>query len=315
MSDPTMREGFGRALAEYGEVNSRVLVLDNDSSVSTCSVYFGQKYPDRFFNFGLTTASMLDVAAGLSLGGFVPVVNGFAAQLTRQAYEQIYTSVCLADLNIKIVGSSAGISNIRDGAPLQMINDLAVMRSLPGMTVIVPSDAKQAAHFVPLVCELQGPVYLRISRAVSLPVSMPNDRIIPGNAIVRKEGKDVAIIATGLMVGRSMIAAVELERESISAAVLEVHTVKPIDSDAILKLAVKCGALVSAEEHSMIGGLGSTIAELLTENWPIPLQRVGLKDMFADSAQSSDTLFDHVGLSVQDIQIAAKKALKIKKST
>ncbi len=315
MSDPTMRESFGRALADYGDANKDFIVLESDASISTFSNYFNQKFPDRFYNVGLTPAGMLDFAAGLSLGGLLPIVNGFAAQLVRQAYEQIYSNICLADLNIKIVGSDAGLSNFRDGAPFQVINDLALMRSLPGMTVIVPSDARQAANWVPLICELKGPTYVRISRAMSFPVTMPNDRIIPGNAILRKEGKDITLIATGLMVGRSLIAAVELEKESISAAVLEIHTIKPLDSDAILKFAVKSGALVTVEEHSTIGGLGSAVAEVLAENWPTSLQRVGIKDRFASSAQSSDTLFDHYGLSVQDIKIAVKKALKLKKSS
>ncbi len=314
MSEPVMRESFGRALAEYGSLNQLMVVLDADSSNSTCSKYFADKFPDRFFNVGLATDAMFDLAAGMAMEGYLPVVNGLASHIVHAAFEQIHTSICQAGLNVKIVGASAGLSNIRDGAAFQSINDLALMRSLPGMTVIVPADARQAATWVPLICEIKGPVYLRISRAIALPVTMPGDRVSPGRAILRKEGTDVTIIATGLMVGRSLIAAVELEKESISSAVLEVHTIKPLDYEAILNAAKKSGAFAVVEEHSIIGGLGSAIAELIVETHPCPIVRVGIRDQFTGSAQSTDLLLDQVGLSINDIASAARKAFKAKKA-
>src|SRR5512137_1466235 len=280
MAELAMREAYGRALAEYGISHPEVVALDVDTSASTLSSFFAQRFPGRFFNIGIAEPCMVDVAAGLALGGFVPFINGFASILSLRALEQIRTCVCYACTNVKIAASYAGISDFKDGATHYSITDLANVRALPGMTVIVPADAAEAADWVSLVAEYDGPVYLRISRAGALPVYQADKKLEIGKGLTLRKGNDLTLVATGAMVGRCARAAEELKQQGIDARLLEIHTLKPLDTELLLQAAAQTGALVTAEEHTIIGGLGSAVAEILSEKYPVPLERVGIHDRF-----------------------------------
>ncbi len=309
MTEVSMREAFGRALADYGAVNSRVVALDADTSSSTLSSFFAKRFPERFFNMGIAEPCMVDVAVGLALGGFVPFVNGFAALLALRAIEQIRTSICYARTNVKLAASYAGISDFKDGATHYSITDLANMRALPGMTVIVPADAVETAAWVPVVAEYDGPVYLRISRAGALPVHKEGIQPQIGKGIILREGSDMTFVETGSMVGRCMKATEELAAKGINARLLEIHSLKPLDRELILQSAEETGSLVTAEEHNIIGGLGSAVAEALAEGCPTPMERVGIRDRFCPTGRDLDTLMDACGLSVADLLIAAQRVL------
>lgn len=313
MAEMAMREAYGKALAAYGEGNPQLLVLDVDTSASTLSNFFAQKFPGRFFNIGIAEPCMVDIAAGLALGGFTPFINGFASILSLRALEQIRSCVCYANTNVKIAASYAGVSDFKDGATHYSISDLANVRALPGITVIVPADAAEAADWVPLVAEFAGPVYLRISRAGALPVHAAGSPLQIGKGRVLRDGKDVTIIAMGSMTGRSMLAVDLLKPQGISARLVEMHTLKPIDRELILACAEDTGAIVTAEEHSIIGGLGSGVAEVLVEGWPVPMMRVGIRDVFCPTGRNLDTLMDACGLSVAEIINAVKQTIQRKK--
>lgn len=315
MVDISMREGYGRALAQYAALNPKVVAVDVDTSASTLSNFFAKEFPQRFFNVGIAEPCAVDVGVGLALGGFIPFVNAFAALLALRSLEQIRTCVCYANTNVKLAASYAGLSDFKDGPTHFAVTDIANMRALPNMTVIVPCDAAQAADFVPLVAEHVGPVYLRINRGSTLPVHIQGAPLTIGKGILRKEGKNLTIIATGAMVGRSLVAAQEMAKEGINARVVEIHTIKPLDRDIILQAAMETGALVTAEEHSKIGGLGSAIAELLAESVPTPVEKIGIGDAFCPTGRSVEGLLDACGLSVTEIIRAARKVLSRKKKT
>jgi transketolase len=313
MAEISMREAYGKALAEYGAQNPRVVALDVDTSASTLSSYFARKFPERFFNIGIAEPCMVDVSAGLALGGYIPFINGFASILSLRALEQVRTCLCYARTNVKIAASYAGISDFKDGATHYSITDLANMRALPGMTVIVPADAAEAAAWVPLVADYDGPVYMRISRAGALPVYEPGTRLEIGKGRTLRNGSDLTLAASGAMTGRCLRAAEKLAEEGIDARLLEIHSLKPLDSQLLLQAAEETGCLVTAEEHSIIGGLGSAVAEVLSEAHPTPLERVGIKDCFCPTGRDLDKLMDACGLSVADIVAAAKRVLDKKK--
>ena len=313
MAELSMREAYGRALVELGAVNPRVVTLDVDTSASTLSNLFAQRFPERFFNIGIAEPCMVDVAAGLALGGLVPFINGFASLLSLRALEQIRTCVCYARTNVKIVASYAGVSDFKDGATHYSITDLANLRALPGMTVIVPADAAEAAAFVPLVAECDGPVYLRISRAGTLPVPLAEAPLQIGKGRILRQGNDLTLVATGSMVGRCTVAAEQLAGLGISSRLIEIHTLKPLDRELLLQAAAETGAMVSAEEHSIIGGLGSAVAEVLAEGAPTPLERVGIRDRFCPTGRNLDGLMDACGLSVAEIVAASRRVLARKK--
>jgi len=306
-----MREGYGRALADYGEVNPDVVVLDADTSASTLTCFFARRFPERFINVGIAEPCMVDVAVGLALGGKIPFANTFAALLALRAMEQIRTCVCYARTNVKLVAHYAGLSDFKDGPTHHSIVDIAAMRALPEMTVIVPADALEAAKWVPIMAEYDGPVYLRISRAATLAVhdEARGLQLTIGAGITLREGHDVTIASTGSMVGRSLLAAENLAREGISTRVLEIHTVKPLDVSLLRQAAEETGAIVTAEEHSIIGGLGGAVAEALASVYPVPLERVGIADTFTRTALDPDSLMDACGLAVTDVASAARRAL------
>jgi transketolase len=312
MAEMSMREAYGRALADYGETHPDIVALDVDTSASTLSSFFAGRFPGRFFNLGIAEPCMVDVAAGLALGGFIPFINGFASILSLRALEQIRTCVCYARTNVKIAASYAGISDFKDGATHYSISDLANLRALPGMTVLVPADAAEAAAWVPLVAEWDGPVYLRISRAGALPVYKPGGPLKIGQGICLRPGQDLTLVATGAMVGRCLRAAEQLSAGGIEARLLEIHTLKPLDRQLLLQAAEETGALITAEEHNLIGGLGSAVAETLAEGRPVPLQRVGIPDRFCPTGRDLDTLMDACGLSVAEIVAAARRVMERK---
>ena len=313
MAEMAMREAYGRALAEYGDKNPLIVALDVDTSASTLSNFFAKRFPERFYNIGIAEPCMVDVATGLAMGGFIPFINGFASILSLRALEQIRSCVCYANTNVKIAASYAGLSDFKDGATHYSISDLANVRALPGLTVIVPADAAEAADWVPIIAEHQGPVYLRISRAGAIPVHQPLSKLEIGKARTLRNGSDLTIIAMGSMVGRSLQAVEALAAMGISARLVEMHTLKPIDRETIVQCAEETGAIVTAEEHTIIGGLGSAVAEVVCETRPVPLQRVGINDFFCPTGRNLDTLMDTCGLSVAAVTSAAQQVLKGKK--
>ena len=287
-----------------------MVVLDADTSSSTFSNLFAKKFPDRFINVGIAEPCMVDMAVGLALGGLVPFANAFAALVTLRAMEQIRTCVCYARTNVKIASSYAGLSDFKDGPTHHAIKDLAMMRVLPEMTVIVPADANETASWVTTIAEYDGPVYLRLSRAATIPVNSSGVKTQIGKGQVLRSGSDVSILALGAMVGRSMQAAERLAKENIQARVINLSSLKPLDTELILQAAEETGALVTAEEHSIIGGLGGAVAELLSECRPTHLVRVGVADTFARTAPDPEVLMDAYGLGVDDIVRAAKRVLQ-----
>lgn len=307
----SMRETYGKTLLELGNENPEVVVLDSDVSNSTKTIYFGRKYPDRFFNFGIQEANMMDAAAGLALVGLIPFVNTFSFLAALRALEQIRTSIAYNNLNVNIIGSYGGLSDSYDGASHQSICDLAVMRSLPNLSVIVASDSVETHKAVKAMVSLPGPVYLRLCRN-EVPVFFGEDyEFVLGKANVLREGTDLTLVVTGVLLSRAMKAAEELAKKGIQCRLLQVHTLKPIDEEAIFKASVETGAFVTIEEHSVIGGLGSAVAEVLGALKPAPLERVGIPDTFAESGDY-DQLLDKYGMSHKDIMDAAIKVLKRK---
>ncbi|CCO07590.1 transketolase family protein [Desulforamulus hydrothermalis] len=305
------RDAYGQELVRLGAENKDVVVLDADLSKSTKTHDFMKHYPDRFFNMGIAEANMMATAAGLAAVGKVPFASTFAVFATGRAFEQIRNSICYPRLNVKIAATHAGITVGEDGGSHQSVEDIAIMRALPGMTVFVPADAVETAAAVRAAAAIKGPVYIRLGRS-GVPVLHGEDfEFIPGEAVTLRQGTDAAIMATGMMVAAALEAADTLAQRGISALVLDVHTIKPLDIVAVVEAARKCGAVVTAEEHSVIGGLGSAVAETLAEHCPVPLRRVGIKDTFGESGSPRE-LLQRYGLTADHIVEAVYKVLKMK---
>ena len=309
MGNLSHREAYGRALADYGEINPEVVVVDVDTSASTQSSFFAERFPERFLNVGIAEPCMVDVGAGLALGGKIPFLTGFAALLSLRAIEQVRTCICYANLNVKLAAPYAGLSDYKDGPTHHSILDISIMRSLPNMTVIVPADDIEIAKWIPVIAEYEGPVYLRLSRAATLSVNDADVQVSIGSGMTLRDGGDVTLIAAGSMAGRCMLAAEKLAAKGISARVLNISCVKPLDKALILKAAEETGAIVTAEENTIIGGLGGAVAELLSEERPTPLKRIGIKDTFALTAPDPDVLMDAFGMGVDDVVAAAEHVL------
>jgi len=307
------RDAYGDALVELGKKRSDVVALDADLSGSTKTSKFAKAFPDRFFNIGIAEQDMMGTAAGLAIGGKLPFASTFAVFATGRAWEQIRQSICYPNLNVKIVASHAGVTVGEDGGSHQSLEDIAVMRVLPHMTVIVPADGVETAQVIEAVAEYKGPCYVRTGRN-KVPVICPPDyRFKIGKAYEFHPGKHASIIATGIMVAEALKARESLLAEGIDAGVINMSTIKPLDSGAVIAAAKRCGAVVTAEEHSIIGGLGSAVAEVLAESQPVPLVRLGTKDTFGTSGDP-DGLLKHYGLSAADIAVAVKEAIQKKKS-
>ncbi|HHW28189.1 MAG TPA: transketolase family protein [Syntrophomonadaceae bacterium] len=302
------RDAYGKVLVELGRRYPELVVLDADLSKSTKTSEFAKHYPERFFDMGIAEQNMMGTAAGLALAGKIPCASTFAVFATGRAYDQIRNAIAYPGLNVKIVASHAGITVGEDGATHQSIEDISLMRTLPNMTVIVPADAVETAQAVTAAVEMRGPCYIRLGRP-AVPVILRDDyRFQLGKAAVLKEGKDAVVFAAGIMVHKAFEAASVLEAEGVEVAVVNVSTIKPLDRETIVKWAKKTRAVVTAEEHSIYGGLGSAVAEVLGEEYPVPVIRVGIKDRFGESG-SPDELLTAFQLNTDSVVNAIKKAV------
>lgn len=306
------RDAYGKALLELGREDERIVVLDADLSCSTKTSLFCKEFPSRFINCGVAEQDMIGTAAGLAASGKIAYASTFAVFGSGRAWDQVRISVAYPNLNVKIVVTHGGITVGEDGATHQALEDIALMRVLPNMTVVVPSDALTAYEAVKAVSKINGPAYVRLGRPAVPVIYEEGLKFEIGKSIKLKEGKDVSIIACGIMVNASLEAQKILEKGGISAEVIDMHTIKPIDISAIVNSAKKTGAIVTAEEHSIIGGLGSAVAEIISQENPIYVIRVGIEDVFGESGAPSDLLLKY-RLLPKDIAKAAKLAIDKKK--
>ncbi len=296
----SLRIAYGEALRDLGAVNDKIVVCDADLAAATMTNIFRDAYPDRHFDFGIAEANMVCGAAGMAHSGLIPFVSTFALFGTGRAYEQIRNSIAYVKANVKIACSHGGLCVGEDGGSHQSIEDIALMRVLPNMTVMVPCDALEVEKAVKAAVEIDGPVYLRVSRPVCPIYTDADTPFIPGKANVMREGTDVAIFANGLMVGKALEAADMLAEKGVSAAVVNFHTVKPIDAETILDYAGKVKAIITAEEHSVYGGLNSAVCEVLAGKSAVKYDRVGVEDRFGQSG-TPDELFEEYGLTAENI--------------
>ncbi len=312
MGNIATREAYGAALAEFG-ADTNIVVLDADLSKSTKTDTFKKKYPERFINMGIAEANMMTVAAGLATCGKTVFASTFAIFAAERACEQVRNSICYPKLNVKIGATHAGISVGEDGASHQPVEDVGIMRSIPNMTVISPADAVETRAAVKAAIEYDGPVYLRLGR-LGVPVIYDENtyKFELGKGVVVSEGTDVTIFATGLMVHTAIEAVKLLADQGISARLVDIHTIKPIDKQLIIESAKKTGALVTVEEHNIYGGLGSAVAEVASQNCPVPLRIVGINDSFGRSGKPYP-LLELYGLTAQNVAAKAKEAIAMKK--
>ncbi len=301
-----MREVYGEVLTRLGEKYEDIVVLDADLSSSTKTSIFAKKFPERFFNMGIAEQNMMGFAAGLAAAGKIPFVSTFAIFASGRAWEQIRQSIAYPSLNVKIVATHGGITVGEDGASHQCTEDIALMRVLPNMTIVVPTDAVETEKVIETIVKVKGPFYVRISRA-KFPIIFDNDhRFQIGKGYILREGKDIGIIATGLMVSHALKAALMAEREGISVMVVSMPTIKPIDHGLVVEVARRTRAILTAEEHSVIGGLGSAVAEALCENEPVIMKKIGIKDKFGTSGKWEE-LVEFFELSPSKILEALKE--------
>ncbi len=302
------RQAYGKALVELGEKHPELVVMDADLSKSTMTAEFGKVYPERFFNMGIAEQNLYASAAGLALSGKTVCASTFAMFASGRAFEIIRNSIGYTKANVKICATHAGITVGEDGASHQTFEDIALMRTIPGMTVINPSDGVSAKKLLEQAVAMYGPCYVRLGRA-AVPVFYGEDaEITLGKGNLVKDGKDVTIVATGIMVNEAVIAAEELAKEGIDARVIDIHTIKPLDEEIIIKAACETKAIVTAEEHSVIGGLGSAVAEVVVKNAPVKMAMVGQKDTFGESGKP-DQLKEKYGMTAADIVAAVKGVL------
>lgn len=309
-----LRATYGEALVELGKANSRVVVVDADMAEGTMTCGFKERFPERFFDVGVAEQNLMGVGAGLSLAGWIPFVNSFAWLLVLRAGDPLRTLVSYSRTNVKVVAGYGGFSGPMDGATHQSIMDLAVVRALPNMTVVVVSDHHQLRSLLPMVADLEGPVYLRLSRAEVPDFHDGSTRFEIGKAARLRAGGEVTLISNGPILGRVLKAADRLGELGIAASVLELHTLKPLDGEAILAEAERSRAVVIVEEHNVIGGLGSAVAELLGEHLPVPLRRVGIQDRYGETGPY-EKLLDLYGMGVGDIVAAAEDVVRRRDSS
>ncbi|TSC52549.1 MAG: transketolase [Parcubacteria group bacterium LiPW_41] len=304
------RDGFGDALVELGKENERVVALTADLKESTRVEAFSKQFPERFFEVGVAEQNLVTIAAGLAVMGKVPFITSYATFSPGRNWEQIRTTVCYNDVNVNIAGHHAGLMTGPDGATHQALEDIALMRTLPNMTVFVPCDKEEARKATKAMTHIKGGGYIRLSRDVSPIITTKETPFIPGKANVLWESKrpKVTIFACGTMVSRALYAAEELEKEGIGSIVINIHTIKPIDSKTIIAYAKKTKCVVTAEEHQIAGGLGSVVAEVLAMNFPVPQEFVGVKDTFGESGTPNE-LFEKYGLGIKDIKEAVKNVV------
>ena len=305
------RDAYGKALVELGQKNDKVIVFDADLAAATKTGMFKKEFPERFIDCGIAESNMMGVAAGMATAGYTVFASSFAMFAAGRAFEQVRNTIGYPHLNVKIGATHAGISVGEDGASHQCCEDIALMRTIPGMTIINPADDIEARLAVMAAAETDGPVYMRFGRLAVPRIFDENYKFEIGKGVYLKEGTDVTIIATGLMVERALQAAEMLAAEGISAAVINMATIKPLDRDIIIDAAKKTGAIVTAEEHSVIGGLGSAVAEVVCETMPVPVMKVGVEDTFGKSGPALE-LLEIFGLNAQNICEKAKKAIAAK---
>ena len=303
------RESYGNALVELGKVNDQVVVLDADLAGATKTGTFKKAFPERFFDCGIAECNMAGIAAGLATTGMIPFMSSFAMFAAGRAYEQVRNSIGYPHLNVKIGATHAGISVGEDGATHQCNEDIALMRTIPGMVVISPSDDVEARAAVKAAAEYVGPVYLRFGRLAAPVINdNPDYKFEIGKGIVLREGTDITLIATGLMVGYTLEAAEMLAKDGISAKVINIHTIKPLDTDLVVSAAKETGKVVTVEEHSVIGGLGGAVCEALSEQCPVPVKRIGVNDEYGQSGPAVE-LLHHYKLDAEGIYGQIKEFL------
>jgi len=308
-----MRKAYGDALVELGHARKDVVVLSADVSRSDYSHMFEQSFPDRFFNVGIAEPALVDAAVGLANSGLIPIVNTFAFLIATRALEMVRTHLCYGQANVKLAGAYAGLSDSFDGPTHHSITDIAILRSLPRMTIVVPADPLSVTKLLPQIAAWEGPVYFRLCRNEVPQIYADNCQPLIGKGIELVDGDDATIIACGVLVARSLQAAELLRREGIYSRVVDMHTIKPLDVELVASCARETGAIITAEEHTIVGGLGGAVAECLAGVCPAPLERVGLNDTFAECGPYLD-LLDKYGMSVEAIASAVRRALK-RKST
>ncbi len=299
MKSESLREAYGQELVRIGRSDEKIVVLDADLSSSTRTAMFGSEFPDRFFNMGISEQSMVTTAAGLALSGKKPFASTFAVFLTR-AYEQIRQSICYNNVNVKFVVTHGGITVGEDGATHQIMEDVGVMAGLPNMKVIVPADSIETRSVTDFIADENGPYYVRLSREKFPVINDEKYDFRIGKATTLRDGSDVAIIANGIMVSKALEAAASLKEKGIDARVINMSSIKPIDADAIVKAASETGRIVTAEEHSIYNGLGSRVAEIVSEKHPAIVKRIGMRDVFGRSGKAWE-LFEYFHMDVKDI--------------
>lgn len=309
MSYTNQRIAYGNTLVELGKSNKDIIVLDADLAGSTMGKLFEAAYPDRHIEMGIAEANMLSVSAGLAQTGKIPFANSFAVFVAGRAFDQIRQTIAIGKLNVKIVGGSSGLSDFGDGATHQSVEDIAIMSSIPNMTVICPADANETVEATKAIAEYKGPVYMRLNRNEYANVSEEGKKFVIGQPTVMKEGSDVAVFATGYTVGLALKAAESLE-EKLSLKVINVSTIKPLNADTIISLAENCKAVVTAEEHSIYGGLGSIVAAALAKSKK-PLEIIGINDTFGRSAHKYQELLDFYGITADHIKEVSENIIKM----
>ena len=313
MNSVPMRDGYGKALLSLCGERDDIVVLDADVAKSTRTVWIRDKYPEKFMDMGIAEQDMVGTAAGLALSGMVPFVSTYCVFLAGRAWDQIRTTVCYNDLNVKFGGAHAGISVGPDGATHQSLEDVALARVLPNMTVIVPCDAEETRKATLAAAAMQGPCFIRFGREAVPVITDENTPFELGKARLVRKGKDVTVFANGALVYESMLAAERLAGEEIAVQIYDLHTVKPLDEETILAAAKESGCIVTAEEHQMAGGMGSTVAEYLVRNCPVPMEMVGINDSFGESGQPAE-LMKKYGLNSDVIEEKIRSALQRKKT-
>ena len=302
------RDAYGKALVKLGEVNDDVVVLDADLSKSTKTNDFYKAYPNRFFNMGIAEQNLVGAACGFATAGKIPFVSTFAMFATGRAFEVIRNSACYPKLNVKVCATHAGITVGEDGGSHQSIEDISLMRSIPNMTVLVPADGIEAEKMIFAAAEFNGPMYVRLGRS-AVPTLFEEDyKFEIGKGVVLRDGDDATIIACGMMVNEALVAADMLKEENINVRVINMSTIKPIDTELIIKAAKETKAIVTAEEHSIIGGLGSAVSEVVCENYPVIVKKVGVNDSFGESGTPNE-LLEKYGLTAKNIVEKVKEAL------
>lgn len=308
MSKIATRDAYGKALVKLGQINDDVVVLDADLSKSTKTYDFGKSFPQRFFNMGIAEQNLIGAACGLATAGKIPFASTFAMFATGRAFEVIRNSACYPKLNVKVCATHAGITVGEDGASHESVEDISIMRSIPNMTVLVPADGVETEQMIFEAAKFNGPMYVRLGRSAVPTLFNEEYKFEIGKGVVVREGNDATVIACGMMVSEAVIAHEMLKAENINVRVINMSTIKPIDRELIIKAAEETKAIVTAEEHSIIGGLGSAVSEVVVEECPVIVKKVGVKDTFGESGTPAE-LLKKFGLTSEEIVIAVKEAI------